>query len=392
VTVTFDGKKYSVLPDVNGKWMVYLVPLGVGEPHDMIIKGKNQLVIKNILMGEVWLCSGQSNMEMPLDGWGKINDYQKEIAAANYPNIRLFTVPKKISIQPVKDMENGKWEACSPYAIANFSAVSYFFGRNLYHELNVPIGLINSSWGGTVAETWVSSGAIKTMNDFKDQVQKLNGVNWDHLHDSLIAKSKIWDENIEKNDLGMINHWESPSLQENDWREMNLPQLWESAGLPDYDGVVWFRYEIILDEKEAAAGITLNLGMIDDCDVSFINGTKVGSMMDQYNATRIYKVDATLLKKGKNLIAIRVIDTGGGGGIWVNAQDLYYVSTTGKHSLAVAWKYKPGIKTDAKPDVSVGPNSFPSLLFNGMIHPLLPFAVHGVIWYQGESNAERAYQ
>jgi sialate O-acetylesterase len=392
VRVTFAGKKYSASPDATGKWVVYLVPMAAGGPYEMVIKGKNQLTLKNILMGEVWLCSGQSNMEMPLEGWGKINDYKKEIAEANYPNIRLFTVPRKISDKPVKDMESGKWEMCSPSTIPDFSAVAYFFGRNLSKELNVPIGLIHSSWGGTVAETWVSAGAIKTMEDFKGALKDLESVDWNTLRSDLTLKAKQWDENITKNDVGLNQHWEDPNLKDDDWQTMNLPQLWESAGLPDYDGVVWFRHEIVLNEQEAAAGITLYLDMIDDSDVSFVNGTKVGSIMDQYNQMRTYKVGAALLHKGKNVIAVRVIDTGGGGGIWGNAQDLSYLSSNGTHSLAGSWKYKPSVKTDPKPDMNVGPNSFPTLLYNGMIYPLLPLAIRGVIWYQGESNAQRAYQ
>jgi sialate O-acetylesterase len=392
VTATFMGKKYTGVPDVNGKWIIYLDPHAAGGPYDLLIKGKNQITLKNIMMGEVWLCSGQSNMEMPLAGWGKINNYQEEIAAANYPNIRLFTVPKKIGDKPVKDLDNGKWEACSPSTIAEFSSVGYFFGRNLHKELNVPIGLINSSWGGTIAETWVSAGAVSVIEDFKVQVQKLNGIQWDNLRSELEVKSKQWDENVAKNDLGINEGWVNPELNDATWVKMNLPQLWEGAGLSDFDGVVWFRYEFMLDEAEANAGITLNLGMIDDSDISYVNGKEVGSTINKYNEKRVYKIAPAVLKKGRNVIAVRVFDTGGGGGIWGDSQDLCYISSTGKHSLAGSWKYKPGIKTEAKPDMNVGPNSFPTLLYNGMIYPLLPLAVRGAIWYQGEANASRAYQ
>lgn len=392
VTVTFNDKKYIAVPDANGKWVVYLDPHAAGGPFDLMIKGKNQITLKNILMGEVWLCSGQSNMEMPLAGWGRINNYQEEIAAANYPNIRLFTVARKIGNKPAKDLDEGKWEACSPSTIAEFSSVGYFFGRNLHKELNIPIGLINSSWGGTVAETWVSAGAVSVIEDFKNQVQKLNNIQWDKLRAELETKSQQWDENVAKNDVGIKESWFNPELNDATWEKMNLPQLWEKAGLSDFDGVVWFRYEFILDETEANAGVTLYLGMIDDSDISYLNGKEIGSMMNKYNEKRIYKVDPAVLRKGKNVITIRVFDTGGGGGIWGDSQDLYYASGTGKHSLAGAWKYKPGIKTDAKPDMNVGPNSFPTLLYNGMIYPLLPLAIRGAIWYQGEANASRAYQ
>jgi Beta-galactosidase/beta-glucuronidase len=392
VTVTFAGKKYSATPDATGKWVVSLAPLAAGGPYEMTITGKNLITLKNILMGEVWLCSGQSNMEMPLAGWGRIKDYQTEIANANYPNIRLFTVPKKIGNKPVKDMESGKWEECSPSTIPEFSSVAYFFGRNLNKELKVPIGLINSSWGGTVAETWVSAGAINTMNDFKVQLNTLDGLDWTNLKSDFEKKAKEWDETVEKKDIGLLEHWENPTLKDDDWKTMNLPQLWEAAGLPDFDGVVWFRHEFILDEKEAAAGITLYLGKIDDSDVSFVNGKQIGSTMNKYSEPRVYKVDASLLHKGKNTIAVRIIDYSGGGGIWGEPQELSYKSSNGTVSLADNWRYKPGIKMDSKPDVNIGPNSFPTLLYNGMIYPLLPLAIRGAIWYQGEANASRAYQ
>lgn len=392
VTVTFAGKKYSAMPDATGKWVVSLASLPAGGPYEMTIKGKNLITLKNILMGEVWLCSGQSNMEMPLAGWGRIKDYQTEIANANYPNIRLFTVPKKIGNKPVKDMDGGKWEECSPSTIPEFSSVAYFFGRKLYKELNIPIGLINSSWGGTVAETWVSAGAINTMNDFKGQLNTLDGLDWGNLKSDFEKKAKVWDETAEKKDLGTQEHWESQDLKDDDWKTMTLPQLWEAAGLPDFDGVVWYRHEFILDEKEAAAGITLNLGKIDDSDVSFVNGKQIGSTINKYSEPRVYKVDASLLHKGKNTIAVRIIDYAGGGGIWGEPQELSYSSSNGTHSLADNWKYKPGIKMESKPDVNIGPNSFPTLLYNGMIYPMLPLAIRGVIWYQGESNASRAYQ
>ena len=392
VNITFAGKKYSSVPDATGKWVIYLAPLAVGGPYEMVIKGKNELTLKNILMGEVWLCSGQSNMEMPLAGWGRIKDFQKEISEAKYPNIRLFTVPQRMSEKPLKDIENGRWEECNPATITNFSASAYFFGRNLYRELNIPIGLIHSSWGGTVAETWVSAGAINTMPDFKPVVQQMEGMDWEKLRETSSLLAKQWNDNIEKNDIGLTQHWENADVNDKDWQTMIIPQLWEGAGLRDFDGVVWYRHEIMLTEPEAAAGITLKLGMIDDGDVTYVNGTKVGSIIGKYSEPREYKVDASVLHNGKNIIAVRIIDNGGGGGFWSNAKDVYYVSNTGNHSLAVEWKYKPSIKTDARPEANLGPNSYPTLLHNAMIQPLLPLAIRGAIWYQGEANTARAYQ
>ena len=391
VKITFAGKKYSAKPAVDGKWTVYLDPLPAGGPYEMVIKGKNEIVLKNILMGEVWVCSGQSNMEMPLAGWGNIKNSAKEIAEANYPNIRLFTVVKKVGDKPVAELEPAEWKVCSPATIPEFSSVGYFFGRNLNKELNVPIGLINTSWGGTIAETWMSAGAANSIEDFKEPVKQLSSLNSDKLKTEAEAKSKIWNENIEKNDAGIRNKWFESAADDSQWKEMRLTQQWETAGLPDFDGVVWFRKEIVLNDAEAKAGITLNLAMIDDNDISFVNGKQVGAT-NNYSTKRIYKVDPSILKTGKNIIAVKVIDTGGGGGIYGEPQDLSYTSSLGTNSLVGDWKYNIGIKTGSKPDASTGPNSFPTLLYNGMIYPMLPIAVRGAIWYQGESNASRAYQ
>ena len=391
VKITFAGKKYSAKSGDDGKWLVYLDPLAVGGPYEMVIKGKNEITLRNILMGEVWICSGQSNMEMPLAGWGNIKNSAKEIADANYPNIRLFTVIKKIGEKPITELEQTEWKVCSPATIPEFSAVGYFFGRNLNKELNIPIGLINTSWGGTIAETWISAGAANTIDDFKEPLKQLTNLNWDKLKAEADAKGIIWNDNIEKNDAGVLNKWFEPVTDDSQWKVMNLPQLWENAGLANFDGVVWFRKEIVLSEAEAKAGITLNLAQIDDIDISYINGKQIGTTSN-YSQKRNYAVGSSKLKAGKNIIAIKVIDTGGGGGIFGEPQDLSYSSTIGTTSLAGDWKYNIGINAGPKPDVTTGPNSFPTLLFNGMIYPMLPLAVRGAIWYQGESNASRAYQ
>jgi len=237
----------------------------------------------------------------------------------------------------------------------------------------------------------MSAGSAMSIDDFKEPVKQLNSLNWDKLKAEAEVKVKIWNENIEKNDAGIVNKWFEPSVDDRQWKLMKLPQLWESAGLPDFDGVVWFRKEIVLNEAEAKAGITLNLAMIDDNDITFVNGKQVGAT-NNYSTKRIYKVEPSVLKTGKNVIAVKVIDTGGGGGIYGEPQDLSYTSSLGTSSLAGDWKYNVGVNAGSRPDVSTGPNSFPTLLFNGMIYPMLPIAVRGAIWYQGESNASRAYQ
>lgn len=388
VKISFVGKNYSTVANPSGKWIIYMDPLPEGGPYDLSISASNKITLKNILIGEVWVCSGQSNMEWPMTS---VKDSQAEIAAANYPKIRLFTVPKKVSATPKEDTEGGEWLECSSTTVPGFSAVGYFFGRNLQQNLNVPIGLINSSWGGTILETWASEEAVLSIPDFQNQMAEMKKADLPALETNFAKMQKEWNDKIENGDRGMKENWNTAGFNDASWKTMNLPQLWESAGL-NMDGVVWFRKEIKLDKAEAAAGITLNLGAIDDSDNTFVNGKMVGETMNQYSKKRVYNIGPEILKEGINVIVVKVTDTGGGGGIYGDATDMYYVSPKGKISLAGNWKYEIGVDPGPNPNAKVGPNAYPTLLFNGMIKPILPFAVQGAIWYQGESNAGRAKQ
>lgn len=388
VKISFAGKNYTATANAAGKWIVYMDPLPEGGPYDLTITASNKITLKNILIGEVWVCSGQSNMEWSVSS---SNNAEAEIAAANYPRIRLFTVPKKVSGLPKDDIENGEWQECSPATVPGFSAVGYFFGRNLQQNLNVPIGLINSSWGGTILETWASEEAVLSIPDFQTHMADLKKADLPAMEANFEKMQKEWNDKMSNGDRGTKENWNAAEFNDNSWKTMNLPQLWESAGL-NMDGVVWFRKEIKLDEAEATAGITLNLGAIDDSDNTFVNGKQVGETMNQYSQKRVYNVGANVLKAGVNVIAVKVTDTGGGGGIYGDAADMFYVSAKGKISLAGAWKYEIGVDPGPNPSSKVGPNAYPTLLFNGMIKPILPYAVQGAIWYQGESNAGRAKQ
>lgn len=387
VKIEFNRKSYTTIAGSDGKWRVWLDPLPAGGPYDMIITGTNQVVVKNILMGEVWVCSGQSNMEWPVR---LVKNAADEMMAAKYPEIRLYTVPHKVSATPEPDTEKGEWVECNPESVSEFSAVGYFFGKNLYHELKVPIGLIHTSWGGTVSETWTSREAISTVPYFEKELEALKHLDLNAIEKNREIEQKDWHMKL-KNDMGTIEEWQRTDLNDGSWEIMKLPGTWEAAGLK-MDGVVWFRKEIKLSEKEAAGGITLNLACIDDSDESYINGVKIGETANKWDKLREYKIAPANLKPGRNVIAVRVTDTGGGGGIWGKDATLGYVSTAGTTPLAGEWKYKVGANPGPAPGYDNIANDYPSLLFNGMISPIIPFAIKGVIWYQGESNASRAGQ
>ncbi|MBN1478879.1 9-O-acetylesterase [candidate division KSB1 bacterium] len=399
VTVRFEGQKKSTVADENGDWQIRLDPLTTGGPFVLEIIGKEPTILANVLVGEVWVCSGQSNMEMPLADWGKIDNFEEEIAAATWSSIRLFQVQKAMSLLPQEDVLAEAWQECSPNTIPLFSAVGYFFGRKLYKELDVPIGLIHTSWGGTVAEAWTAPESLKQMEDFAPIMQELKtaATTEEELRAEYERKVEEWQKlvnaRIEEAQSGAAS-WESSDIDDSDWKSMTLPILWESAGLPGFDGLVMFRKMVDVPDVVASEGFTLSLGPIDDQDVTFVNGQQVGST-DRYNAQREYNIPADIFKAGDNLIAVQVLDTGGGGGVWGEASQMWLKSASGTRiALSGEWKYKEIMSLDEVPPRPQSPDSpnRPTVLYNAMLEPLMPYAIRGAIWYQGESNAARAYQ
>lgn len=389
VTVTIDQSSMSTTADKEGKWNVKLPAMNYGGPYQLTIQGKTNLSFENVMIGEVWVCSGQSNMEFQLI---TSKNGEAEVAASNYPNIRLFTVKKTISHQQQEKLQDGEWSQCSPATSSNFSAVGYFFGRELHQKLNVAIGLINSSWGGTIAETWTSEQTIGQNPDFTNQLAQLKKVNLDDYAKSVENEVKQRVGETSTIDKGMKNGqalWAAPAYNDAAWKTMELPGYIESNGLQGVDGIVWFRKEITLSADEAKQKSTLYLAKINDSDSTYINGTLIGSTRLQAEKSRVYPIEAGLLKPGKNIITVRIEDIGGMGGVYGNPATLYLQSGDHNISLVGSWKYKVGI---VKFNAVLSPNSYPTLLYNAMIHPLVPFAIKGAIWYQGESNAERAKQ
>ncbi len=383
VTVSISTQKVVAKAGKNGEWKVQLKPLPAGGPFDMTIKGKNTIVLKNILYGDVWVCGGQSNMEWPLSG---SRNWETDKNNTDNPNIRLFYVPKNMSLKPLENTKEAKWELCNQASAASFSAIGYYFGKNLNGELKIPIGLINSNWGGTDIETWISLETMYADKDYTAALDKIKSQNLEQLQKETELNIKKWQNAIDNEDPGIVNKWYLPETNVSDWKTMRLPQLWEGAGLPALDGVVWFRLEIKVAAADAGKEAVLSLGPIDDSDETYLNGVKIGKTENRYDAPRVYKIPAGSLKAGVNVICIKVIDTGGGGGLWGMDNQLYLAVGDSKISLAGDWLYKVGLNLPA-PKQASSPNSFPSLLYNAMINPIVKFPIKGVIWYQGENNA-----
>jgi len=400
VIIQLADQQKSVIVDISGKWASKFDPIIAGGPYELVIKGEKTRKIKNVMIGEVWICSGQSNMEMPLAGSGKILNYEEEIANANYPNIRLLTVDKVMANTPQHNFVSEGWKECSSESIPMFSSVAYFFGRKLHKELNVPIGLINTSWGGTVVEAWTSGQSLKKIPEFTDLV---NYIESDHRTEnekaaSVEKKLNEWPDKIEQilKESGTFDHgYQKSDYSTTKWKTMKLPTIWEDAGL-DLDGVVWFAKDVEVPNTWNGADLVLSLGKINDYDITWFNGHRVGRGIDVADK-RKYKIPNSIVKQGKNRIIVQVLDIGNVGGLYGSAKNIKLINKEESVTLVGDWKYKiDPIKIDVrklpeKPTSNTGANR-PTVLYNGMINPLLPYGISGAIWYQGESNAERAYQ
>jgi len=387
VMVTMASQTKTTKAGKDGKWRVDLDAMEAGGPYQMTVKGKKSSVtFDDVLTGEVWVCSGQSNMEWPLKA---ASNGKTEVPKANYPQIRQLAVKKTVNLNPQENAD-AIWTVCSPETAGDYTAVGYFFAKHLQQDLNVPIGLINSSWGGTHAETWTSKEAMLANPDLAKAAGKIP-IDFDEMRRSgqeRIARL-INDQQGALPTAAEERTWASPTLNATNWRTMYQPGDWEWQGLPQFDGVVWFRKEIDLPANVDLTDAKLLFINIDDADSTFVNGQFVGST-DSNGVPRNYQLPNGLLKPGRNLIAVRIKDNRGGGGFMGNPDQMKLTANQLNLPLAGTWQYR--IAEAFPGSYDAGPNTYGTLLFNAMLNPLIPYAIEGVIWYQGESNAGRASQ
>jgi len=400
VTTSWNGKRYMVVTDDAGNWKVKVATPSYGGPYTITFDDGDVSTLNNVLIGEVWVCSGQSNMEMQLTGYGGILNLDRELAdAANYPQIRMLKIDNKTSFQPRTDVPvKWGWSVCDSKTARDFSSVAYFFAKNLYDDKHIPIGIINSTWGGTVAEAWTSGDALKTMPAFAPFVKETeNGLTQEKVDQKYRDDIRAWINAINAKDPAYQNGrliWAMNGFDDSQWKQMNQPTYWEQAGLPNYDGTVWFRKTVKLPSTWEGKDLKLDIGGIDDYDVSFFNGTEIGHT-DLFIYKRSYAIPASLVKAGDNTIAIRVFDNGGLGGINKGPMTLSVAGdTSAKIDLSGEWNYHLANGLKDLPQQPVNPNSpnRPAIIYNAMINPIQQYSIKGVIWYQGESNADRPYQ
>jgi sialate O-acetylesterase len=355
----------------------------------MKIDAKNHQALKDILIGDVWLCAGQSNMvhQMSLHSVR----YADEVANANYPAIRQFWVPNTTNLQsPQADLTSGSWKPAITSDIGDFSAVAYFFAKALYEKYHVPIGIINASWGGVPIESMMSEASLKEFPNILSTVEK----NKDTAYINGLSRRTFTGGGARQRpeDKGMTEKWYEPSYVPKEWRTINIPGYWEDQGVKDLDGVVWYRKEIDVPASIANGNARVFLGRIVDADVLYINGKQVGSTTYMYPQRR-YSVPAGVLKPGKNLFVIRVTNNAGKGGF---VPDKPYYLFAGKDTVDLKgyWQYKVGLVNIPMRGFGGGggiaAQNQPTALYNSMIAPLVGYNVKGFVWYQGESNTGRS--
>lgn len=370
IRVDFAGKTYDAVADADGKWHVLLPPLDAGGPYTMTITGDNEVTVNDVLVGDVWFCSGQSNMVHMLN----IHDvtYATDIAEANYQEIRQFLVPTAADLlAPQNDFPSGSWTRAMGEDVRSFSAVAYFFAKKIYDTHRVPIGIINASVGGTPIEAWISEERLRVFPALNGTIQQNKDTAYVQSVNRAAAQAARRKSFI-------------PSA--GGWRNINVPGYWEDQGIRDLDGVVWYRKEVDIPAAMAGKPARVFLGRIVDEDVLTINGIEVGRTTYMYPQRR-YKVPGGVLKAGKNSFLVKVTNHGGKGGF---VPDKPYCIFAGQDTVDLkgTWQYKVGEVFDyhhaTVPSINI--QNQPAALFNGMVAPAIDYALKGVLWYQGESN------
>ncbi|MFT3783905.1 MAG: sialate O-acetylesterase [Nibricoccus sp.] len=412
ITLTVEGAKaplpsMQVTVGADGSWRLACPELPTGGPYKLHIRGSSEQIIDDVLVGEVWIASGQSNMEWKLP---MTDNGAEEVASANDPQLRMFNVVRATSPQPLTTASGG-WNSATPKAAADFSAVGYHFAKELRKKLSVPVGIINTSWGGTRVEAWTSREALRSVMDVEKELAALAEAEKDlpRIKAEYAKAQNVWERKnfpIDTSNEGQPRGWAKKDFDDAAWPTMELPLFWQNAGMK-FNGCVWFRRVVEVPAAWAGHDLVLNLGAVDDFDTTYFNGEQVGATLrgtfNAYQLKRQYTVPAKLMKPGKNVIAVRVFDQFGDGGFSGPTSLMYAESKLDGQApipLSGAWHYAverevplvPGTvyATAPVPPPVLAPENNPSYLFNGMIAPFVGYGIRGAIWYQGESNTNVA--
>lgn len=407
VTVELAEHSNAATAGADGKWLAKLPPLPAGGPHSLTVRtaGEEPLVVNDVLIGEVWLCSGQSNMEFQLSG---VINAVEELKAADHPQIRQLKIPRNAQASPQTDAD-AAWEVCAPDTARDFSAVAYFHGLELHRRLGVPVGLINSSWGGTVAEAWTSREGLLAEPELQPMAAEFDRLLASDDSELLEQRRKfdVWQQTYINrpmpSNLGLTQGWAGPEASPADWMDIPVPGHWQRAGM-EFSGVVWYRREVDIPGDWVGKDLVLGIGACDKSEWTYFNGEFVGSLTMEDSASawstpRVYTVPGRLVKPGKNVIAVRVYSHLYDAGMTGPSQALFIRADTENDRIPLAGTWNCRVEHNfgtvpPAPPTPPGPDNpgMPWVLYAGMIAPLVPYAVRGAIWYQGESNADRPHQ
>lgn len=417
VIVRLGGAGSAAITGDDGQWRVNLDPVPAGGPLQMVISDvRNLVTFTNIMAGDIYLCSGQSNMAWPLKKTANAAD---EIAAADFPAMRVLQVPQRPAIEPRRTLPVANWQVITPRTAGEISAVAYFFGREIHQNQDIPVGLIEAAWGGTPAEAWCSAEALNqkpALRHFLDELKqnlreyprafKRFKRRENKVQSNFMKDFDKWYKHTEMLDPGMTEKWYGVDFDDADWETVELPLFWHGTYHGQARTITWLRRELELPEEMAGKELMLSLGAIDDEDITYFNGKEIGrterDVPRHWSVPRNYRIPAEMVNAGRNVIAVRVVDFGTAGGFAGNGRDLKLSAAKQEEEqnidLAGEWRSMTGVYTnpDDHPrkaqmprDPAKDPKQ-PTVLFNGMINPLAGLAVRGVIWYQGESNVGRA--
>ncbi len=388
VNVSISGVQVSTSANDDGNWDLYLPKMKAGGPFEMQVAcegSKEMLIVKDILIGDVWVASGQSNMEWEV--WQSMNA-EEEMKNANYPDIRLFEVEHNIQINPVDEVAGGSWSKCDSASVHSFSAAAYFFARDLYKKEGVPIGVIQSTWGGTPVETWTSREMLLSSNITHNKVLVNDSITPAHFVKDSVDLIEFWDivYNPKNNTDNIIP---KEKYNDSDWGELTMPSVFKDWGWPFYEGMVWMRKDVDIPKSMTGKDLTINLGHPEMNYTLYFNGHEICKNVWNAEPTHSYTIPENIVHKGNNVISIRIAVLWTGGGINPPASDMYITDGKKQISLAGNWKFKKDLE-DKIPSIK-GYQQYHSFLFNGMINPIVPYGITGFIWYQGEHNVPDAY-
>lgn len=385
IKVSFAGISKTAYVE-DGKWLVDFEPMAAGGPYELVISASSTQVVKDIMVGDVFVCGGQSNMEWPMS---RVNNAEQELQDANYPSIRLFTVQREIADHKMDDLAAGAWSLANAETAADFSAIGFLTARNLFKSYGVPIGLIDNSWGGTNIMGWMSEEAFGSNEKYAKMIAEFKSEHCGEM--GLQEAIAEFGQRMEMSDKGLFQGWSEPGYDKSKWKMINAPGFWEGQGFPGKDGFFWMSKKFNLSAVPEDKPCMLGLARIDDSDMTYLNGLIIGTTERAPAQLRNYQFFSDHLLEGENEITIRIKDGGGNGGIQGSASDMYLTcENLDTIALAGKWSIEEGSKDLVPLSKTYGANTYPTNRYNAMVHPLTNFPIAAYLYYQGEADASQA--